>query len=78
MKIEKLYPEYKDYIWGGDKLKTRYGKQTEKTPCAESWELSFHRDGLTRLENGKTLAESVTSKELGGERKSFPFLSCSY
>ena len=25
MKIEKLYPECKDYIWGGEKLKTKYG-----------------------------------------------------
>lgn len=27
MKIDKLYPECKDYIWGGEKLKTKYGKQ---------------------------------------------------
>ena len=26
MNIEKLYPECKDYIWGGEKLKTKYGK----------------------------------------------------
>ena len=73
MKIEKLYPECKDYIWGGEKLKTKYGKQTEKTPCAESWELSFHKDGLTRLANGKTLAESVTEMDLGENVKGFPF-----
>ena len=73
MKIEKLYPECKDYIWGGEKLKTKYGKQTEKTSCAESWELSFHKDGLTRLANGKTLAETVTKKDLGENVKDFPF-----
>ena len=73
MKIEKLYPECKDYIWGGTKLKTNYGKQTDKTPCAESWELSFHKDGLTRLANGKKLSESVTEKELGKNVKVFPF-----
>ena len=73
MKIYKLYPECKDYIWGGEKLKTKYGKVTDKTPCAESWELSFHKDGLTRLENGKTLAESVTQKDLGKNAKVFPF-----
>ena len=71
MKIEKLHPECKDYLWGGIKLKTKYSKKTDKTPCAESWDLSFHRDGLTRLENGKTLAESVTSKELGENVKAF-------
>ena len=73
MKIEKLYPECKDYIWGGEQLKIKYGKQTDKTPCAESWELSFHKDGLTRLSNGKTLAESVEQKELGENVKKFPF-----
>ena len=73
MKIEKLYSECKDYIWGGEKLKTKYGKQTEKTPCAESWELSFHKDGLTKLANGKTLAETITEKDLGENVKGFPF-----
>lgn len=73
MKIEKLYPECKDYIWGGEKLKTNYGKQTDKTPCAESWELSFHKEGLTRLSDGRTLDETVTKKELGKNVKDFPF-----
>ena len=73
MKIEKLYPECKDYIWGGTKLKTEYGKITTKTPCAESWELSFHKDGLTKLSNGKTLAECVSAKDLGENTKNFPF-----
>lgn len=73
MKISKLYPECKDYIWGGEKLKTKYGKQTDITPCAESWELSFHKDGLTRIVNGKTLVEMVTEKELGENVKGFPF-----
>ena len=73
MGITKLYPECKDYLWGGEKLKKKYGKQTDKTPCAESWELSFHKDGLTRLANGKTLAETVTEKMLGENIKDFPF-----
>ena len=73
MEIVKLYPECKDYVWGGNKLKTEYGKITDKTPCAESWELSFHKDGLTCLSNGKTLKESVTEKELGKNLKDFPF-----
>lgn len=73
MKIEKLYPECKDYLWGGTKLPTHYGKQTDKTPCAESWELSFHPDGLTRLANGKTLAEVATAGELGARCEAFPF-----
>ena len=73
MEIVKLYPECKDNIWGGVKLCEKYGKQTEKRPVAESWELSFHKDGRTRLANGKTLQESVTEKELGKNCNGFPF-----
>jgi len=73
MKIEKLYPECKDYIWGGIKLKERYGKHTDKEVCAESWELSFHKDGLTRLQDGSALADCVEEKELGKNAKNFPF-----
>ncbi len=73
MNISKLYPECKDYLWGGNKLKEKYHKETDKTPCAESWELSFHKDGLTCLSSGKTLAESVTEKDLGEKAKAFPF-----
>ena len=59
MEIVKLVPECKDNIWGGVKLKEKYGKQTDKSLVAESWELSFHKDGPTRLENGKTLQEKT-------------------
>ena len=73
MEIVKLIPECKDNIWGGMKLKEKYGKQTEKNPVAESWELSFHKDGPTRLESGKTLQETVTETDLGENCKGFPF-----
>ena len=73
MEIVKLIPECKDNIWGGVKLKEKYGKQTDKNPVAESWELSFHKDGPTRLENGKTLQETATEADLGKNCKGFPF-----
>ena len=73
MEIVKLVPECKDNIWGGVKLKEKYGKQTDKSLVAESWELSFHKDGPTRLENGKTLQETVTEADLGENCKGFPF-----
>ncbi len=44
MKPVKLKPAYKDYIWGGEKLRSIYGKETNIHPLAESWELSCHRD----------------------------------
>lgn len=73
MKIEKLYPVCKDYLWGGNKLKTGYGKQTDLTPCAESWELSMHPDGMTGLENGDTLASVLTPEAAGSNCGDFPF-----
>ena len=73
MEIVKLYPECKDNIWGGVKLKEKYGKQTDKDPVAESWELSFHKDGPTLLEDGKTLQETATAADLGANCEGFPF-----
>lgn len=29
MRIEKLSPAFKDYLWGGTKLKTEFGKQSD-------------------------------------------------
>ncbi|MBQ8375386.1 MAG: ROK family protein [Clostridia bacterium] len=73
MQAIRLYPECKDNLWGGMRLKEFYGKQTDKTPVAESWELSFHKDGPTRIADGKTLAEAVTKEELGKNCEAFPF-----
>ena len=73
MEIAKLYPDCKDNIWGGVKLRDKYGKQTDKDPVAESWELSFHKDGPTRLADGKTLQEVATEVDLGGNCGAFPF-----
>lgn len=47
-----LKPAFKDYIWGGSRLKTDFGKATEMTPLAESWELSCHEDGPSVILNG--------------------------
>ncbi len=65
MRIEKLIPAYKDNLWGGVKLKERYGKKTDLTPCAEAWELSFHPDGPTTLADDKPLSEAFSASELG-------------
>lgn len=71
--VYKLVPEYKDYLWGGEKLKTDYGKQTDKTPCAESWELSLNPHGLTKVEDGKTLAEVLMPEKTGKNCEKFEF-----
>ena len=73
MNIEKLYPACKSIIWGGDKLKKYYGKKTDADPLAETWELSFHKDGLTCLEDGTPLSLVATESDLGENCKGFSF-----
>ena len=73
MKIVKLTPAYKSIIWGGNKLNTEYGKVTELTPLAESWELAFHKDGKSLLPDGRALCDVVTDEELGENCQGFPF-----
>ena len=48
----KLTPAFKDYLWGGERLKTEFFKNTDLTPLAESWELSAHRDGQSVVASG--------------------------
>ena len=53
MSIIKLNPAFKDYLWGGTKLKENYGKKTDMDPVAESWELSVHPDGPSIVASGE-------------------------
>ena len=73
MNIVKLTPAYKSIIWGGDKLKKEYGKQTDLSPLAETWELSFHKDGKTLLPDGRALSDVATGVDLGKNCDGFPF-----
>jgi mannose-6-phosphate isomerase len=41
----KLNPTFKDYLWGGTRLKEEFGKTCDLERVAESWELSAHKDG---------------------------------
>ncbi len=62
MAVYQLIPTCKDYIWGGNKLRTIFHKESDSDRIAESWELSCHPDGPSYLmEKGKkvTLAEAV-------------------
>ncbi len=49
----KLVPAYQDYIWGGVRLKEEYGKDTGLSIVAESWELSVHENGKSRISGGE-------------------------
>ncbi len=76
----KLTPPCKDYLWGGTRLKTDYGKVTDLEKVAESWELSCHKDGCSVIANGEfagmTLPEYIEKQGkgvLGEDCKSFEY-----
>lgn len=58
MAVLKLKPACKDYLWGGRRLVEEFGIDGGEI-CAEAWTLSTHRDGVSTLENGATLAEYI-------------------
>ena len=64
MSIFKLGATYKSYLWGGERLASEYGKTGAPSPCAESWELSFHPDGLSTV-GGVPINEAVSTEMLG-------------
>ena len=59
----KLAPAFKNYLWGGTRLRDDYGKKCDYDKVAESWELSCHKDGNSVIENGEakgmTLADYI-------------------
>lgn len=53
----QLYPllfrhVYRDYLWGGDRIARRFGRDDAPACCAESWEISPHPDGPSVVANG--------------------------
>lgn len=56
----KLSAPLKDYIWGGTRLKTDWGKKTVLDKVAESWELSCHKDGTSIIRNGDFRGRTLT------------------
>lgn len=75
--IVKLKPALKSYLWGGTKLKAKWNKQTDNATLSESWELSFHPDGLAAViggkYDGKPLVEVATRNDWGVNCREFPF-----
>ena len=80
----KLAPALKDYIWGGNQLKVRYGIESDLDVVAEAWVLSAHSDGESIVASGKhkglpfsKYIETVGKSVLGGKcssLQSFPIL----
>ncbi len=76
----KLGAAFKDYLWGGTRLKTEYNKKSDLEKVAESWELSVHKDGESVILDGefagKKLSEYIEKNPydvLGKNPKSFDF-----
>ena len=47
-----LAPAYKDYIWGGDRIPSRFNRHQPPGVYAESWELSDRLEGMSHVSNG--------------------------
>ena len=55
----------KDYLWGGEKLKTLFGRKKDGI-IAESWEVSVHKDGESTISGtNKTFAEYLKENKNG-------------
>ena len=48
----KFTPQSKDRIWGGNSLKTKYGKPFKNEKIGESWEISSVPNSISRVSNG--------------------------
>ena len=80
----KLKPAFKDYLWGGTRLRDDFGKDCDFEKIAESWELSCHKDGASVVASGEfaglTLAEYIEKNGKGvlgtncGKFENFPIL----
>lgn len=49
----KLKPVFKEIVWGGNRLKTDYGFESELNNIAEAWMLCAREDGDNIIENGE-------------------------
>lgn len=76
----KLKPHITDYLWGGTRLKSEYGYETEKDIAAEAWVLSCHKDGAGIVVNGEMAGKSLPQvleswgeSALGKNSEKFPY-----
>lgn len=75
----EMAPAFKDYIWGGTALAVRYGKASPYDRTAESWELSCHPAGPSKIANGvyagmslPELTEKFGEAAVGAHAARFP------
>ncbi len=63
----RFEPIYQNYVWGGDRIASKYHRKVNLPQVAESWEISDREEGMSIVSNGaykgKTLNYLV--RELG-------------
>ena len=56
----KLNPVFKEIVWGGERLKSDYGYESDLKNIAEAWVLTARNDGDNIVKNGQFSGESFT------------------
>lgn len=59
MAFLRLEAPAKDYLWGGNRLKTEYGKKSDKEIIAETWELSCYPGSSSVIAEGEYAGMSL-------------------
>ena len=65
----KMKPVFKESIWGGSALKTKYNKKITSEKTGESWEIAAHKNGKSTVLGGRYdgLTLDEVSEKLGAE-----------
>jgi len=68
-------PDYKERVWGGQKLKTVLNKNIPFENTGESWEVACHNNGQSRVKNGQYAGYTLDKllQEKGMEILGVPF-----
>jgi len=62
-------PVYQDYIWGGQKLNSVFGRHLPAPLIAESWEITDREDGMSVVDYGPAKGKSLHTliQEMGSD-----------
>lgn len=68
-------PVYMEKVWGGYRIAKQFGRSTPSGLIAESWEVSAHPDGLSKVKGEKTTLNDLDlNKLIGKPLERFPLL----
>ena len=55
----RFEPIYRDILWGGDRIKTKYGRVSDLSRIAESWEISDRKEEMSVVLNGPLKGQTL-------------------